>query len=424
MIFGGESARRSLSADATALLALACSKASPPPPRPAASASSAKSAEAAHSVVVATSAAPITNLGPGVAPREPPPAVLDAEGQRVARAYLSALGKGRKATLAKDYAAADAQFSRCLELLPKDPRALAERGYARLLANQLSEARADLITAGQKAPNAALQQQIFHNLVLVAQRLGDSAAAERWQTAKDELAAARRLPSGTRCSSEVSRDELLEPVVVSSFESALDTIVRAHAAAESIEPGAVQLAAPFQDDEFQARLSALKTARPIADGASVIWSCGRENFENHAIIARSGKLYVYPSLSSGQVPLCGLDGLAEVTIEGGGTTPWRIERAYRSLARGYRCVNPDGTTGDACDSDVPTMGFCNWGGSEIDVTVLDAQTFRGVRRIRAEARPSDDGGAEPARLLDLDWQSDHVNIEACGQRQQVPYVDP
>jgi len=59
-----------------------------------------------------------------------------------------------------------------------------------------------------------------------------------------------------------------------------------------------------------------------------------------------------------------------------------------------------------------------------DVTVLDAQTFRGVRRIRAEARPSDDGGAEPARLLDLDWHSDHVNIEACGQRQQVPYVDP
>jgi hypothetical protein len=141
-------------------------------------------ASARASVAVPGASVPATALAakptPPAAPERKPTA-LDPAGLRVAKTYLAELGLGRKATLAKDYAQAAAHFSNALEALPGDPRALAERGYARLRASNLPEAEADLAAAMRGAPSSAVLLQILHNRMLVARQRGDENAATAWE---------------------------------------------------------------------------------------------------------------------------------------------------------------------------------------------------------------------------------------------------
>jgi hypothetical protein len=354
----------------------------------------------------------------------PKPTPLDAAGTQSAKAYTAALARGRKATVAKKYVQAEEQFSKCLELVRDDPRALAERGYARLLADKPAEARTDLVGARKVAPNSALLLQILHNLTLVERKLGDERAASAYEAERKQLKSARRMPSGVDCRSDVSGSEL-EPRVVGAFEDALKLVVAAHAEAEHSEAKAVIFEDPFtQVEGYADRLKAMAELSPFPDGGTVLYTSSGGAYENHAVIAQSGKFYVYPSLSSGAFSRCCIFGLAEVKIDGGGARPWRIQRKLVELMGMYTCVGSDGSSSSCSEEEGQTwMSSCVWTNTTVDLTILDAKTFRGIRQVSASAHPSGEAAAdEPQHLFEIDWQADHAVVEACGERQLVRYV--
>jgi hypothetical protein len=331
---------------------------------------------------------------------------------------VTELARGRKATIAKDFAAAEAHFTQSLAALPGDARALSERGYARLLAEKLPEAREDLLAAERAAPHAILRQQILHNLMLVERKAGNGAAASRYEAEKKKAKAARRTPEGSDCGSEVEASDL-KPEVASSFAEALRVIAAKHAEEEHSAPAQVTYAKPGEEghDKLLKQQAALDTH---PDGATVVWTSGPNASRNHAVIAKAGTFYIYPNLSSGTLSLCGFEGLAEVAIEGGGARPWRIVRTTQSSERGYLCSNCEGL---AEGEEAQTMGYCAWTGTSVDITILDGITFRGIREVRGWARPHDDGASnEPPSFFDVDWQADQAIVSVCGERQTVPYV--
>ena len=339
-----------------------------------------------------------------------PPTPLDASGQQSAKTYVVELSRGRKATVAQDYAQAEEHFTLCLTALPGDARALSERGYARLLAEKLPEAQKDLTAASGSAPNSALRLQILHNLALVERKLGNEGAADAYEAERTKLKAARRLPHGVDCGSDVKASDL-EPKRVQSFDEVLKLVIASHAEADHVRPEEVTFDDPNQTEGYAERLKAAASQNPYPDGAMVLWTSGGVR-KNHGVIAQSGKFFVYPNLSSGYIPLCGFEDLAQVTIEGGGARPWRIQRTVDSLVRGY--------IGDPPES----MGFCAWTGTTTDITILDATTFRGLREISAWAHPHDDGTAlSPEHLLEIEWQADRALVEACGEHRAVPYLE-
>lgn len=394
------------------LLVWGCRKAEPVAKPAGSSVSAPTSAVAPHVSGAAPAAA---TSAPPPRPAAPKPTPLDAAGQKSAHTYARELGLGRKATIAKDFEQADLHFSRCLDALPKDPRALGERGYARLLAGKLAEARTDLGEAERSAPNTTLRLQILHNLAQLERKLGNEAAAQAYEEQRTKAKAARRLPSGVDCSSDVSESDL-ELKVATSFDEVLKLVLAAHTDADKSDPSEVKLY-DFGEEGYEQRIKSLAKQQPFPDGALVLATSGPGSSKNHGVIAQAGKFYVYPNLSSGSVALCGPEGLADVTIEGGGARPWRIQRSYRLLVRSYDCVENCG--GDAA----VFMGSCWWTSSSRDVTFLEAGTFRGLRRISANAQPSSEGTAtEPEHFLELEWQADRVAVDACGQHQDVPYA--
>ena len=404
-------------------LAVGCRKERPVPKVTSVVPSASASAAALASSAPPATAVTAMRSAPALPPNKPTP--LDAAGLRAAKEYLAELGRGRKATVAKDFAQAEEHFSKCLDVLPGDPRALAERGYARLLADKLPEAEADLAAAARHAPSSAVLQQILHNRMLAARRQGDEVAAKRFEVEKMKLKAARRLPSGVVCQSDVA-DSDLKPQIAKSLDEALKLLIVAHATEDRVDPTSIRIdEGPFGEPSEAVRLKSLVAQGPLPDGGWQIWSqC--VSLRNHALISHAGKLYTFPNLSSGSLALCGLDGAAEVTVGGGGAQPWHIQRTYRELVRGYLCEKPNNTAGP-CDgnNDIRemNMGFCSWVSTNIDITILDSKTFEGIRTLSLSAQPSGDGAAnEPEHLLELEWQADKVVVDACGQRTAVPYA--
>jgi hypothetical protein len=90
------------------------------------------------------------------------------------KAYQTAMSDGRKATDKKDYAAAIAAFDKALVAKRADSRALAERGFARLLdGKDLVAASADLDAAASGTKDIKLQGMIWFNRGLVEEARKD-----------------------------------------------------------------------------------------------------------------------------------------------------------------------------------------------------------------------------------------------------------
>ena len=94
-----------------------------------------------------------------------------------AKAYQQALGRGRLATKAHQWTAAIAAFDGALAVIPDDPRAHSERGYASLLSNDLDGAEKDFRAAEGRQSDKKLEAQIYFNLGLVAEGKGQEEAA-------------------------------------------------------------------------------------------------------------------------------------------------------------------------------------------------------------------------------------------------------
>ena len=91
--------------------------------------------------------------------------------------FLHALARGRAATTRKDFPAALAAFDEALGKVPREPRALAERGYAKLLAGDVYGAGMDLRAARGRTTDEALSAQIRWNLGLWGEKAGNAAFA-------------------------------------------------------------------------------------------------------------------------------------------------------------------------------------------------------------------------------------------------------
>jgi len=350
------------------------------------------------------------------------PTPLDDAGKRAANEYLAALARGRKATLAKDFALAEAQFSRCLQLLPKDARALAERGYARLLNEQLPDAEADLAAASDSAPNATLLLQILHNRMLVAQKRGDETAARRFEQKKKELKQAHT-QNGVSCHTEQTALEL-KPATPGSLKDAVALAIAAHAKAVGRDPSEVSLApeappAGITEGELWQRV----TNGPRRDGS---WTFATDSFgdSRHVLISQGSRLYLYPSLTTIMFARC--PSFADVRVAGGAAQPWHIRVSTSETYEDYMCEWPDGSfapcTEDRAEAGKPMQSFCRWTSSQEDLLVLDAKTFEGLSKVSVSAEPSERQTGEPSDILEYELRPDQIELKACGKRQLLPYA--
>jgi hypothetical protein len=87
--------------------------------------------------------------------------------------------QGRAATDKKDWGAATKAFTAALTAIPDNPEALAERGYAELLAKDYAAARKDLQAALAHSVSAKQEGMIWYNLALLDEAQGNSDAARK-----------------------------------------------------------------------------------------------------------------------------------------------------------------------------------------------------------------------------------------------------
>jgi len=115
--------------------------------------------------------------------------------------YADAIVRGRAATVAKKYADAIAAFGEALTAIPSDARALSERGYARLLSGDNANAEKDFNTAIDAVPKSdrKLTAQIYYNLGLVAEKLGDSGSGAYFRSSYEYNATAAAKAKMSTC---------------------------------------------------------------------------------------------------------------------------------------------------------------------------------------------------------------------------------
>lgn len=410
----------------------ACHRTDPQKPTPAQSTQATVAAASSS-----TQAAPSATAEPPLpsSPKDPvaariesrKPVVLDGAAKQTASAYLAALARGRKATVAKQYDLAESQFSACLTLIPDDPRALAERGYARMLADKLTEADADFAAAAKHAPCSIVLQQILHNQMLVARKRGDEPAAKQFEKAKQALKAARRITSGVDCSVNVGRIST-RPQRPKDMTEAWQLAVAEHVTQANIKPEEVSLAettvaANVSDSELWRRISGGSSR----DGAWVFTTNGPDSYNigAHVVFAKGGQLYLYPKVSFAWMGRCGWIG-GNVSVNGGGATPWHITISSTENMSGYICEWPDGKFEPCGSRDMeggnPVQSYCSWSSSTEEVVVYDTQSFEGLVDVTVTAQARSEGlVSEPAHLLELEFQPERFVINACASRREVPY---
>ncbi len=155
-----------------------------------------------------TAPAVTPDRAPRVAERPARRAITAAETTALGE-FLAAMQIGRTQTRAKAYPEAIAAFDRALVHQPNHPRALAERGYAKLLARELEGARTDLELARQRTHEPERLGPIWFNVGLVAEASGNPEGALRAFTLSNELrpseAAAARIAGKAVCTAEIDR---------------------------------------------------------------------------------------------------------------------------------------------------------------------------------------------------------------------------
>ena len=199
---------------------VACPKAAPPDkdgkPAPSASAPAAvTSASASASASGTASAKAKAKVAPPSREKKP----LTEDDKAKLKAYNAGLLAGRKATVDKDYAAAIKGFDEALTARPDDPRALSERGYAKLLARDYKGARADLDKSARGTSDKKLLASIWYNEGLISESLGEGASASLYFARSNALnptkAAQAKLEGKSKCPAAVDKTEALGKAVKS-----------------------------------------------------------------------------------------------------------------------------------------------------------------------------------------------------------------
>lgn len=123
--------------------------------------------------------------------------------------YQTSLARGRAATLAKNWPAAEQAFAEALVAMPEDARAHGERGYARLLAGDIPAADADFDKAFGASTDRKLSAQLWFNRGLARERMNDAELARQYFAYSLEinptLAARQKLNGKTACPARAQR---------------------------------------------------------------------------------------------------------------------------------------------------------------------------------------------------------------------------
>jgi hypothetical protein len=350
---------------------VACTKPESSPAHPAPQASGATAA-------LAESAAPQASVTEKKAPPKPSKekTVID---KATAKAYADGLKKGRSETLARNYDTAIAAFDGALKALPGDARALSERGYAKLLAGKLEEARKDLREAESATKDAKLLGQIHFNHGLVAEKLGHSEEAKASFVRSNALAPTKAAASkaGTqRCAAQIRTAPGRVKVVkdwLAMFEA-----LRAEA------KGTAKAAS-----NAEAR-TALASRIPKEAQSSIVSFSSEEDgglWELHSFVkVPEGMVVDLETMSTYYDMPCGGDVKATVT-ESSGLRIVRLEHA--SGMRIPVCEADGGELTDCSDGAMPVSSACGTADPEIVVTAFDIAK----KQVLASVAVTDDGKA-------------------------------
>jgi tetratricopeptide (TPR) repeat protein len=134
-------------------------------------------------------------------------ALLTPAEARAVAGYRSAMRAGREATRDAHFDAAEAAFGEALTARPGDARALAERGYERLLAGSLEDASRDFERALAGGVPPQLTSQVFFNMGLLREKQGKPDAARAAFAIADAVApsaaAKKKLAGRSACTADV-----------------------------------------------------------------------------------------------------------------------------------------------------------------------------------------------------------------------------
>jgi hypothetical protein len=307
--------RRSLAAlIASSLAALAlfgCPKENPSPDKgaPSASASAVAPTNASGSAAALTSSAKPLASGKAAPSRERKPLTEEEKTKR--KSYHAGLAAGRKATIDKDYPAAIKGFDEALAAKPDDPRALSERGYAKLLARDFKSARADLDKSARGTTDKKLLASIWFNQGLISESLGENASAQMYFARSNALnptkAAQAKLEGKSKCPATLAKDEV-KGSFVASWRDAWTAMGVAYA--KEFSPDAVE-EKPKSDDEVK---------KLVCDGGDckgagpwvVSYGGPLSGVRFLAAPAGGGKLAIVP-LGTYMYPMCGGDYVSELS---------------------------------------------------------------------------------------------------------------
>jgi tetratricopeptide (TPR) repeat protein len=414
---------------------------------PSSSVASTSVAEMPSGVSAGLQLASSTNPGPTAAPDETQsqkeaerrriekrkPVVLSEAAQKNAKIYVNALGAGRRATKKKDWQKAEEAFDKCLQLVPEDARARAERGYAKLLQGQLDEAKTDFDEAMKYTDSTSLLQQIAFNLVQVAKQKGDEKAEKRWTKYRKDLAKSHRVSAGVTCTFDVQTVSLV-PFRTKNLSELWPVILKAHGSGTLSD---IKLSDASSSTEIP--LSA--TNAELWKGISAHHESEEGNYSfttsdntqqvGHVVFKKNGEYFLYAGLSVyWPIARCPY-GDAEPSVLGGGGEPLRVEIASNIETLGYMCENkrgksaPCGTSED--EDETPVQSFCAWSSLGTKVYLLDINTFEAVYLLEGSVSVDDPVSrifspiTVPVRAFTVEYALNQMVIDACGKRRIEPY---
>lgn len=214
--------------------------------------------------------------------------------------YERALSQGRRATAAKQWQRAIAEFTAALAVEPRDSRAAAERGYARLLAEDLEGARADLEQARRAPADSAVLASTLHNLGLLEERAGNGAKASELEAQAKRIRKNAALAKSGKVECPLAEVAVPEPEYFPSMMAIA-------AAMDQKYPNQSNEVPERQPDKDEA--AALQRLTNTKDPESRVFIVGAQDSSNgplHLLVRRhDGKLAVYWEIAQPMGGLCG-----------------------------------------------------------------------------------------------------------------------
>jgi tetratricopeptide (TPR) repeat protein len=347
------------------------------------------------------------------------PKELTAAEKREAAAYLAALGRGRKATVDKRWADAIAGFDAALKIRPKDARARCERGFAKLLSEDLVGARADLTAARDLAHDPIVLSQILHNLGRIEKAEGRLELAEGLFSRAKKLAAAARQGSKNDCPVETTAKRE-SGKVLDSWKAVL---AEAKAAFERESSEALRNMPPA-DATDDAIIRYLAREKPPAKNA---WQITVENDGVTTwwglVIARAdGKLLLFDDIGQKRVSRCG-DGDQGVSATADGSVlSVTVDAHFSNYA--FMCEGPKGES-KPCheapdDSYKPVMSYCEAAQYGFRTTFYDLASGERTLTLVEEGSEEKQQVNEPRVTFEL--QKDAIQLAGAGCTGRVEFA--